>query len=260
MARAGQFTAIEDGVHSVRVVIGATTAIGQSLQAETHADIAALPFQVETLILQLKKDHPSWGAPKIREKLRCLHSPITLPAISTAPPTTRTRCVPVLVPPSANSTDTSMRMGQSLIVQEFNARSELLSTLSFEMAPWVYSFAEASDATQRIHSDSPKRQGRGAMTPPDAVIDPDHLRQWVGRERGTHEELSPFPARALAAAFDRCGAPGIGDALRQPGIGCTSWIHPVLRIPDRMATRSWVGSCRRCRPEMQRPRRPISGG
>jgi hypothetical protein len=35
--------------------------------------------------LQLKKDHPSWGAPKIREKLRRLHSQITLPAISTAP-------------------------------------------------------------------------------------------------------------------------------------------------------------------------------
>jgi 3-methylfumaryl-CoA hydratase len=51
------------------------------------------------------------------------------------------------------------------------------------------------------------------MTPPDAGIDPDHLRRWVGRERNTHEELSPFPARALAAAFDRRDAPGIGDAL-----------------------------------------------
>jgi hypothetical protein len=27
-----------------------------------------LPFQVETLIVQLKKEHPSWGAPKIRAK------------------------------------------------------------------------------------------------------------------------------------------------------------------------------------------------
>src|SRR5580704_7076933 len=42
-----------------------------------------LPFQVETLIVQLKKEHPSWGAPKIREKIRRLHSEITLPAIST---------------------------------------------------------------------------------------------------------------------------------------------------------------------------------
>ena len=42
-----------------------------------------LPFQVETLILKLKKEHPSWGAPKIREKLRRLHSEIALPAIST---------------------------------------------------------------------------------------------------------------------------------------------------------------------------------
>jgi len=42
-----------------------------------------LPFQTETLIVRLKREHPSWGAPKIREKLRRLHSDITLPAIST---------------------------------------------------------------------------------------------------------------------------------------------------------------------------------
>src|SRR4029078_5098574 len=42
-----------------------------------------LPFQIEKLIVQLKREHPSWGAPKIREKLRRLHSEIQLPAIST---------------------------------------------------------------------------------------------------------------------------------------------------------------------------------
>ena len=42
-----------------------------------------LPFQIENLILQLKRDHPSWGAPKIREKIRRKHSEIQLPAIST---------------------------------------------------------------------------------------------------------------------------------------------------------------------------------
>src|SRR6202521_3506999 len=42
-----------------------------------------LPFQVEALIVQLKKEHPSWGAPKIREKIRRLHNEISLPAIST---------------------------------------------------------------------------------------------------------------------------------------------------------------------------------
>src|SRR6266404_3906158 len=42
-----------------------------------------LPFQVETLIVQLKKEHPTWGAPKIREKIKRRHSEITLPAIST---------------------------------------------------------------------------------------------------------------------------------------------------------------------------------
>jgi putative transposase len=42
-----------------------------------------LPFQIENLILQLKREHPSWGAPKIREKVRRKHSEIHLPAIST---------------------------------------------------------------------------------------------------------------------------------------------------------------------------------
>ena len=42
-----------------------------------------LPFQIENLILQLKREHPSWGAPKIREKIRRKHSESQLPAIST---------------------------------------------------------------------------------------------------------------------------------------------------------------------------------
>ncbi len=42
-----------------------------------------LPFQIEKRIVQLKQEHPSWGAPKIREKIRRHHSAITLPAIST---------------------------------------------------------------------------------------------------------------------------------------------------------------------------------
>ena len=42
-----------------------------------------LPFQIEALIVQLKRERPSWGAPKIREKLRRLHGDIPTPAIST---------------------------------------------------------------------------------------------------------------------------------------------------------------------------------
>src|SRR5437763_15576206 len=42
-----------------------------------------LPFQIESLIVQLKKEHPSWGAPKIREKIRRRTLGVTLPAIST---------------------------------------------------------------------------------------------------------------------------------------------------------------------------------
>jgi putative transposase len=42
-----------------------------------------LPLQIETLIVRLKRERPSWGAPKIREQLRRLHSDTTPPAIST---------------------------------------------------------------------------------------------------------------------------------------------------------------------------------
>jgi len=42
-----------------------------------------LPMPIEARILQLKRDHLSWGAPKIREKLRRLYDDIQLPAIST---------------------------------------------------------------------------------------------------------------------------------------------------------------------------------
>ena len=42
-----------------------------------------LPFQIESLIVQLKREHPSWGAPKIREKVRRRNLGVALPAIST---------------------------------------------------------------------------------------------------------------------------------------------------------------------------------
>jgi putative transposase len=42
-----------------------------------------LPFQVESLIVQLRKEHPSWGAPKIREKIKRQRLGVALPAIST---------------------------------------------------------------------------------------------------------------------------------------------------------------------------------
>jgi putative transposase len=42
-----------------------------------------LPFQLESLILRLKRQRPNWGAPKIREKIRRRYSGIHLPAIST---------------------------------------------------------------------------------------------------------------------------------------------------------------------------------
>jgi putative transposase len=42
-----------------------------------------LPVQIETLIVRLKQDKPSWGAPKIRERLIRLYPDVHRPAIST---------------------------------------------------------------------------------------------------------------------------------------------------------------------------------
>lgn len=42
-----------------------------------------LPFQVEQLIVRLKKEFPTWGAPKLRERLRTHYGEIALPAKST---------------------------------------------------------------------------------------------------------------------------------------------------------------------------------
>ena len=42
-----------------------------------------LPEQIESLIVQVRLKHPTWGAPKIREKLKRQNLGISLPAIST---------------------------------------------------------------------------------------------------------------------------------------------------------------------------------
>ena len=42
-----------------------------------------LPFQIETAILRIKREHMTWGAPKIREKLIKVYPMIKPPAIST---------------------------------------------------------------------------------------------------------------------------------------------------------------------------------
>ncbi len=48
-----------------------------------HRHANQLPFQIEKLIVRLKRERPSWGAPKIRERIRRLHPEVQLPAIST---------------------------------------------------------------------------------------------------------------------------------------------------------------------------------
>ncbi len=42
-----------------------------------------LPFQIEALIVQLKREHPNFGAPKIRDRIKRRHTDIQTPAIST---------------------------------------------------------------------------------------------------------------------------------------------------------------------------------
>jgi transposase InsO family protein len=42
-----------------------------------------LPVQLEMLILNIKKEYPTWGAPKIREKIQRKHPEMKPPAIST---------------------------------------------------------------------------------------------------------------------------------------------------------------------------------
>ena len=53
----------------------------QSRRPYRHAN--QIPFQVERSIVQIKKERPSWGAPKIREKLIRLYPMIKPPAKST---------------------------------------------------------------------------------------------------------------------------------------------------------------------------------
>jgi putative transposase len=48
-----------------------------------HKHPNQLPFEIEQLIVRLKKEKPKWGAPKIRELVRNKYSGIKLPAIST---------------------------------------------------------------------------------------------------------------------------------------------------------------------------------
>ena len=40
-----------------------------------------LPFQIETLIVRLKRERPAWGAPKIRERLARLYPDVQRPAM-----------------------------------------------------------------------------------------------------------------------------------------------------------------------------------
>ena len=61
--------------------IGLDGLTDRSRRPYRHAN--QLPFQIETQIVRLKQDKPSWGAPKIRERLARLYPDVHTPAIST---------------------------------------------------------------------------------------------------------------------------------------------------------------------------------
>lgn len=45
------------------------------------------------------------------------------------------------------------------------------------------------------------------------TINIDHLRKWVGKQRIQTDDMSPFPAKAMAALFDDSTSPEAGDIL-----------------------------------------------
>ena len=59
--------------------IGLEGLTDRSRRRYPHAN--QLPLQIETQIVRLKQDEPSWGAPKIREKLALLYPDVHTPAI-----------------------------------------------------------------------------------------------------------------------------------------------------------------------------------
>jgi putative transposase len=61
--------------------IGLEGLTDRSRRPYRHAN--QLPVQIETQIVRVKQDKPSWGAPKIREKLARLYPDVHTPAIST---------------------------------------------------------------------------------------------------------------------------------------------------------------------------------
>jgi putative transposase len=61
--------------------IGLDGLTDRSRRPYRHAN--QLLTQIETLIVRLKQDKPSWGAPKIRERLARLYPDVHTPAIST---------------------------------------------------------------------------------------------------------------------------------------------------------------------------------
>jgi hypothetical protein len=76
-------SAIPQSPPSVHTLVAANTLTGLIWPSRSPVTLSALPFQLESRIVQLKKEHPNCVAPKIRAKLQRLYREIQLLAIST---------------------------------------------------------------------------------------------------------------------------------------------------------------------------------
>ena len=65
-----------------RYEAGGLESLGDRSRAPHHHP-NELPEEMEELVLSLRSGHPSWGAPKIRAKIRQDHAALSLPAEST---------------------------------------------------------------------------------------------------------------------------------------------------------------------------------
>jgi len=73
----------QDRVQDLRALPGLWARRAHDRSRRPYWQANRLPFQIGARLVQLKKEHPSWGAPKIRQNLSRLNLGIHTPAIGT---------------------------------------------------------------------------------------------------------------------------------------------------------------------------------
>ena len=103
-----------------------------------------LPFQVESRIVQLKKERPNWGVPKIRERLRRLHPDNNTPERSSYNQLQEIKDCQRIVEQSTGWSTPSGRM-RFLV----GTAVGLTIILHFAALIWFFAASRISDAAQR---------------------------------------------------------------------------------------------------------------